>query len=45
MTRNPDYDVLGPVTVCRAADPHKFFADPDQAVFLNADPDPNTVAF
>ena len=22
-------------------DPHSFFADPDQAVFLNADPDPD----
>ena len=24
----------------RAVDPHSFVADPDQAVFLNADPDP-----
>ena len=24
----------------RAVDPHSFFADPDPAVFLNADPDP-----
>ena len=23
----------------RAVDPHSFFADPDPAVFLNADPD------
>ena len=23
-----------------AVGPHSFFADPDQAVFLNADPDP-----
>ena len=25
----------------RAVDPHSSFADPDPAVFLNADPDPN----
>ena len=25
---------------CRAVDPHSFYADPDLAVFLNADPDP-----
>ena len=25
---------------CRAVDPHSFYADPDPAVFLNADPDP-----
>ena len=24
----------------RAVDPHSFFADPDPAAFLNADPDP-----
>ena len=24
----------------RALDPHSFFADPDQAVLLNADPEP-----
>ena len=24
----------------RAVDPHSFYADPDPAVFLNADPDP-----
>ena len=24
----------------RAVDPHSFFADPDPAVLLNADPDP-----
>ena len=24
----------------RAVDPHLFYADPDPAVFLNADPDP-----
>ena len=24
----------------RAVDPHSFFADPDPAVILNADPDP-----
>ena len=24
----------------RAVDPHSFFANPDPAVFLNADPDP-----
>ena len=26
--------------VLRAVDPHSFYADPDLAVFLNADPDP-----
>ena len=26
--------------VLRAVDPHSFFADPDPAVLLNADPDP-----
>ena len=26
-------------TVIRTADPHSFFADPDPAVLLNADPD------
>ena len=25
----------------RAVDPHSFFADPNPAVFLNADPDPD----
>ena len=25
----------------RAVDPHSFYADPDPAVFLNADPDPD----
>ena len=25
----------------RAVDPHSFYADRDQAVFLNADPDPD----
>ena len=25
----------------RAVDPHSLYADPDPAVFLNADPDPN----
>ena len=25
---------------CRAVDPHSHYADPDPAVFLNADPDP-----
>ena len=24
----------------KAVDPHSFFADPDPAIFLNADPDP-----
>ena len=27
-------------TGLRAVDPHSFYADPDPAVFLNADPDP-----
>ena len=31
------------VHISRAVDPHSFFADPDPAVFLNADPD--TAAF
>ena len=31
-----DSTVLG-----RAVDPHSFFADPDPAFFLNADPDQN----
>ena len=26
--------------ISRAVDPHSFYADPDPAVFLNADPDP-----
>ena len=26
--------------IFRAVDPHSFFADPDPAVFQNADPDP-----
>ena len=30
--------ILG--VISRAVDPHSFFADPDPAVFLNADPDP-----
>ena len=25
---------------CRAVNPHSLYADPDPAVFLNADPDP-----
>ena len=29
----------------RAVDPHSFFADPDPAVFLNADPDPAQTNF
>ena len=29
----------------RAVDPHSFFADPDSAVFLNADPVPDPAAF
>ena len=29
------------VHISRAVDPHSFFADPDPAVFLNADPDPS----
>ena len=32
-----------PLSLVRAVDPHSFFADPDPAVFLNADdldPDP-----
>ena len=28
------------ILICRAVDPHSFFADPDPAVFFNADPDP-----
>ena len=28
----------------RAVDPHSFYADPDPAVFLNADPDPDPVS-
>ena len=28
------------MTKTRAVDPHSFYADPDPAVFLNADPDP-----
>ena len=28
------------VPVIRAVDPHSFYADPDPAIFLNADPDP-----
>ena len=28
-------------TQARAVDPHSFYADPDPAVFLNADPDPD----
>ena len=28
------------VALGRAVDPHPFFADPDPAVLLNADPDP-----
>ena len=28
------------VPVYRAVDPHSFFADPDPAVLINADPDP-----
>ena len=27
----------------RAVDPHSFYADPDPAVFLNADPEPGPV--
>ena len=30
----------GVYILLRAVDPHSFFADPDPAVFLNADPDP-----
>ena len=30
---------------CRAVDPHYFFADPDPAVLLNVDPDPDLAAF
>ena len=28
------------IVLIRAVDPHSFYADPDPAVFLNADPDP-----
>ena len=36
-----NYMVPVPVIVLiRAVDPHSFYADPDPAVFLNADPDP-----
>ena len=28
-----------------AVDPHSFFADPDPAVFINKDPDPDPAAF
>ena len=31
------------IALCRAVDPHSFFADPDPAVFCNADPDPAAV--
>ena len=46
----PDADDFKVITNCptrllmlvcsRAVDPHSFYADPDPAVFLNADPDP-----
>ena len=32
--------VLCLLPICRAVDPHSFFANPEPAVFLNADPDP-----
>ena len=32
--------ILTPFSSTRAVDPHSFFADPDPAVLLNADPDP-----
>ena len=38
---SPHFFVLKNVLVqSRAVDPHSFFADPDPAVLLNADPDP-----
>ena len=48
-TSNPSKKHLLPVVpVCfyrtvlsRAVDPHSLYADPDPAVFLNADPDPD----
>ena len=33
---------ISQTSICiRAVDPHSFYADPDPAVFLNADPDPD----
>ena len=37
----PEAEVPG---ASRAVDPHSFFADPDPAVFLKADPVPNSAA-
>ena len=32
--------IVAELVGARAVDPHSFYADPDPAVFLNADPDP-----
>ena len=42
--RHPDLGVIGFQLLghhSRAVDPHSLYADPDPAVFLNADPDPD----
>ena len=33
--------IVAELVGARAVDPHSFYADPDPAVFLNADPDPD----